>query len=234
MRSLLVTTALLLLVHQASAFCPPDCDCNDETLVVTCKEANLDVIPLTLNPSIQRLVLKYNRIKTVDSAIQFYLSLQHVDLSHNHLVNIPIGGFEPQEKLVELQLNHNKLSSVNNKTFIGLKSLKVLNLRGNFLEDLPGRLFAPLSHLEELDLGQNRISRHKFGQVKKIIGVDNNKTETTSSDFDKIKQLVLTNQNLKEFLSDAEDKFKTNIDVRESEMKLLASDLKQLSEKVKF
>ncbi|KAI5743053.1 hypothetical protein M8J77_013963 [Diaphorina citri] len=159
MRSLLVTTALLLLVHQASAFCPPDCDCNDETLVVTCKEANLDVIPLTLNPSIQRLVLKYNRIKTVDSAIQFYLSLQHVDLSHNHLVNIPIGGFEPQEKLVELQLNHNKLSSVNNKTFIGLKSLKVLNLRGNFLEDLPGRLFAPLSHLEELDLGQNRISR---------------------------------------------------------------------------
>lgn len=64
--------------------------------------------------------------------------------------------------------------------------------------------------------------------------MDNNKTETTSSDFDKIKQLVLTNQNLKEFLSDAEDKFKTNIDVRESEMKLLASDLKQLSEKVKF
>lgn len=149
----------VLLLQQASAFCPPACDCDDETLVVSCKEANLDVIPITLNPSIQRLILKYNKIKTVDSAIQFYTSLQYVDLSHNQLVNIPVKGFEPQDKLVELQLNHNKLSSVNNKTFIGLKSLKVLNLRGNFLEDLPDRLFAPLSHLEELDLGQNRISR---------------------------------------------------------------------------
>uniref|UniRef100_A0A8D8V0Y6 Leucine-rich repeat neuronal protein 2 n=1 Tax=Cacopsylla melanoneura TaxID=428564 RepID=A0A8D8V0Y6_9HEMI len=159
MWSSLLSIASLVLLHPVLAFCPPNCECDDETLVVSCTQANLDVIPITLNPSIQRLVLKYNKIKTVDSAIQFYSSLQYVDLSHNQLVNIPIKGFEPQEKLVELQLNHNKLSSVNNKTFIGLKSLKVLNLRGNFLEDLPDSLFAPLSHLEELDLGQNRISR---------------------------------------------------------------------------
>uniref|UniRef100_A0A8D8SY21 Uncharacterized protein n=1 Tax=Cacopsylla melanoneura TaxID=428564 RepID=A0A8D8SY21_9HEMI len=60
------------------------------------------------------------------------------------------------------------------------------------------------------------------------------KSEDIPTDFDKIKQLVLTNQNLREFLTEVEDKFKTNIDARESEIKLLANELKHLNEKVKI
>lgn len=141
------------------AFCPQGCTCDDETLVVSCIEANLDVIPITLNPAIQRLVLKYNRVKSVDAAFQFYGELQYVDLSHNHLVSMQAKSFEAQKKLVEFHLNHNRMSQISNKTFEGLKSLKVLSLRGNFLEDLPDKLFGALSLLEELDLGQNRIMR---------------------------------------------------------------------------
>lgn len=150
---LLVSTARVL------AFCPASCTCDEDTLVVSCVEANLDVIPITLNPAIQRLVLKYNRVKTVDAAFQFYGGLQYVDLSYNHLVSIPTKSFDSQRKLVELHLNHNKISSVTNKTFEGLKQLKVLSLRGNFLEDLPDKLFSVLPNLEELDLGQNRVTR---------------------------------------------------------------------------
>lgn len=156
----LTTWAIAILAITAiRAHCPSNCSCDDDTLVVLCKEGILDVVPITLNPSIQRLMLMYNRIKIVDASFQFYGALQYVDISHNHLVNIPNKGFEAQEKLVELHLNHNKISSINNKTFIGLVSLTILNLRGNYLEDLPDRLFAALPKLEELDLGENRISR---------------------------------------------------------------------------
>ncbi|KAJ8965079.1 hypothetical protein NQ317_012047 [Molorchus minor] len=137
--------------------CPTGCMCNDDTYVVQCERSKLDVIPITLNPAIQRLVLRSNKIKTVDASFQFYRDLQYVDLSNNHLVNIPTKSFLHQEKLQELHLNENKLSSINNKTFQGLKSLTVLNLRRNFLEELTRGLFSVLPKLEELNLGENRI-----------------------------------------------------------------------------
>ncbi|XP_063236899.1 slit homolog 1 protein [Bacillus rossius redtenbacheri] len=151
--------AVLAWTNRALAICPTSCKCDDDTLVVTCVQANLDVIPITLNPSIQRLVLRGNRVRTVDSAFQFYSELQYVDLSDNQLVSVPARSFDAQRKLTELHLHHNKISFVSNRTFSGLRALTVLSLRRNFLEEFPDQLFASLSRLEELDLGQNRISR---------------------------------------------------------------------------
>lgn len=45
--------AVFLLTERTDAFCPVGCFCDDETLQVTCDEANLEVIPITLNPSVQ-------------------------------------------------------------------------------------------------------------------------------------------------------------------------------------
>lgn len=139
--------------------CPTGCICNDETYVVQCERSKLDVLPITLNPAIQRLVLRNNKIKSIDAAFQFYKDLQYVDLSSNHLVIIPSKCFIYQDKLQELHLNKNKLSSINDTTFQGLKSLTVLNLRENYLEELPKGLFSILPKLEELNLGQNRVSK---------------------------------------------------------------------------
>ncbi|XP_037297981.1 leucine-rich repeat-containing G-protein coupled receptor 5A-like isoform X2 [Manduca sexta] len=143
----------------ALANCPTGCNCNDDTLVVVCEESRLDVLPIALNPSIQRLIIRNNKIKTIDSSMQFYTELQHLDLSQNHLVNIPMNSFAYQHKIQELHLNHNKISSVTNTTFQGLTSLTVLNLKRNFLEELTNGVFSTLPRLEELNLGQNRISR---------------------------------------------------------------------------
>lgn len=150
---------LLLFVPPSLAVCPNGCSCDDNTLVVSCVEAKFDVIPITLNPSIQRLILRYNRIRSVDASFQFYGELRFVDLSYNHLVSIPQSSFEAQKKLNELHLTRNKISSVNNATFLGLRQLTVLNLRGNFLEELGAKLFQNLLNLEELDLGENRLSK---------------------------------------------------------------------------
>lgn len=55
MRLFALVLAVLLIAGQARAFCPVGCLCDDETLQVTCDEANLEVIPITLNPSVQVL-----------------------------------------------------------------------------------------------------------------------------------------------------------------------------------
>lgn len=159
--------------------CPTGCTCNDETYVVQCERSKLDVLPITLNPAIQRLVLRDNKIKSIDAAFQFYKDLQYVDLSKNHLMIIPSKCFTYQDKLQELRLNNNKLSSINDTTFQGLKALKVLNLRENYLEELPRGLFAILPKLEELNLGQNRISkidRHAFDGLTalRVLYLDDN------------------------------------------------------------
>ncbi|XP_062132258.1 leucine-rich repeat neuronal protein 3 [Drosophila sulfurigaster albostrigata] len=142
---------------EALANCPPGCQCDDNTLVVQCGEGQLDVLPIALNPSIQRLVIKNNKIKTIDSSIQFYAELTFLDLSQNHLMTIPQRTFAYQKKLQEVHLNHNKIGQISNKTFIGLSAVTVLNLRGNLISELHQGTFSPLLKIEELNLGENRI-----------------------------------------------------------------------------
>lgn len=124
----ILASALSLVAPLAN--CPSACQCDDDTLVVRCGEGHLDVLPIALNPSIRRLVIKNNKIKTIDSSIQFYSELRFLDLSYNHLFNIPPRTFNYQKNLQELHLNHNKIGSISNKTFTGLVTLTVLNLRG--------------------------------------------------------------------------------------------------------
>uniref|UniRef100_A0A182QJY2 LRRCT domain-containing protein n=1 Tax=Anopheles farauti TaxID=69004 RepID=A0A182QJY2_9DIPT len=153
---------LLVLVVVATvgavSYCPNRCVCDDEKLHVTCGEGELDVLPIALNPSIGRLVIKFNRIKSIDSSIGFYTELTMLDLSYNHLLSIPERIFMYQKKLLQLHLNNNKLGSVTNRTFYGLDELRVLNLRGNFVDEVGSEMFRALPKLEELNLGQNRIA----------------------------------------------------------------------------
>ncbi|XP_058465340.1 chondroadherin-like [Malaya genurostris] len=154
-----VLIALLAPQVLAISFCPNRCVCDDVKLHVTCGEGELDVLPIALNPSIQRLVIKFNQIKAIDSSIQFYNDLTMLDLSYNHLLGVPEQIFVYQKRLLQLHLNNNKISSINNKTFHGLEELRVLNLRGNFIDELNTEMFKSLSKLEELNLGQNRIGQ---------------------------------------------------------------------------
>lgn len=174
-------------VVQGLANCPQGCKCDDRTLVVNCGEGQLDVLPIALNPSIQRLVIKNNKIKTIDSSIQFYAELIYLDLSINHLFNIPGRTFYYQKKLEELHLNHNKISSITNRTFVGLISLTVLNLRGNFLDTIERGTFSSLQKLEELNLGQNRISRIDIGAFDglpnlRVLVLDDNQLSAVPSE----------------------------------------------------
>lgn len=149
--------------------CPTNCNCDDDNLIVSCINANLDIIPISLNPLIQKIILKDNRIKAVDSgAFQFYRDLNTIDLTNNHLHTIPNETFAAQRRLYALHLRRNKISALSEKTFQGLDNLTVLNLRDNYLEAIQSGLFSSLPKLEELDLGKNRISRVENGAFEKL------------------------------------------------------------------
>lgn len=142
----------------ALANCPASCKCDEETLIVSCSEGDLDVLPIALNPSIKRLIIQNNKIRTIDSSIQFYAQLEFLDLSSNHLLTIPANTFLFQKKLQELHLNRNKIGSFTNQTFIGLATLTSLNLRENLFTNLSAFAFSTLAKLEELNLGKNQIA----------------------------------------------------------------------------
>lgn len=140
------------------ANCPLRCECDDDTLVVSCGQGSLDVLPIALNPSIRRLIITDNKIKTIDSSIQFYAELQHLDLSSNQLLSIPARTFHYQRKLQELHLHNNKIGMLTNRTFAGLPAVTMLNLRTNLIGELAAGTFALMPQLTELNLGQNQIA----------------------------------------------------------------------------
>lgn len=190
------------------SYCPNGCLCDDENLIVKCDEGHLDVLPIALNPSIQRLVIKNNKIKIIDSSIQFYAELNFLDLSYNHLFNIPSKTFMYQKKLRELHLSHNKISFIpNNSTFMGLNELAVLNLKGNFLDELARGSFSSLTKLEELNLGQNRISRidpaafDGLTNLRVLYLEDNALTNVPTASFPILKNLAELNLGINSFLT---------------------------------
>ena len=114
-------------------------------------------MPISLNPSIHSLILRYNQFHSVDASFNFYPELEVVDLSHNQLVSVPDRAFKSQGRLRDLRLNNNKISQLRHLTFAGLRSLESLDLRHNLLEVIPSEAYSDLATLELLDLSHNQI-----------------------------------------------------------------------------
>lgn len=157
--ALLLLTAMMVMAFPAAvmSICPPRCNCDDETLVVQCERANLDVVPIMLNPGVRELSLRHNNIRAVIAAFAFYKDLEWLDLSHNRLSALETGCFEAQRRLRVLHLSRNQLVTVLNSTFTGLQSLRVLRLDSNHMAKVEERAFAPLVALQELDLSDNEL-----------------------------------------------------------------------------
>lgn len=192
--------AVLVLVMPALintlANCPNGCDCNDDILEVACNETNLDVLPIALNPSIKKLVMRKNKIKSIESSIQFYPELEYLDLSENHLLKLLSKTFQYQRKLIELNLRQNKISHLEADTFQGLEMLQILNLRGNLIDELKDNAFSALSNLEELNLGENRIAQietdafYRLYNLKILYLDDNTLNHVPSSSFPPLTNLA--------------------------------------------
>lgn len=176
-RIIIKSLVLLTLLTNWSiglALCPAGCSCEDERLLVRCHDGNnLDILPITLNPATERLIIKFNAIRIIDSSIQFYSELRLLDLSNNQIYLTEDKIFIYQHRLLQLHLNNNKISDINNNTFKGLVRLETLNLRGNYIMELRNGIFATTPNLEYLNLGQNRIA---VIEPESFMGLKNLKT----------------------------------------------------------
>ena len=163
-------------------------------------------MPMTLDPSIKTLILKYNNFHSVDASFNFYPELELVDLSSNELVSIPPRSFSSQRKLKELRMETNKISQVGEKTFSGLGRLEVLNLGHNLIDKLVNRAFRPLRKLKELNLRENRVSEIEeraligLSQVR-VLDLSDNLLETLPtralSNLDNLAELRLARNNIR-------------------------------------
>ena len=118
---------------------------------------NLAYLPTNLGlelVNLKKLLVQYNKIRSLPTSVGEMKSLQHLDLHFNELHGLPF-------------------------TIAKLKNLLTLNLSGNFsdLKELP-ETFSELENLEELDLSNNQIHAlpDTFGRLEKLrkINLDQN------------------------------------------------------------
>ena len=156
---------LLLFSSSSLASCPLGCGCDDDTLAVSCLHTDLQVMPITLNPGVRQLVLKFNEFTKVDASLAFYPALTLLDLSSNRVSSLPAKVFQAQAKLRVLRLSENSLPSLLPQTFAGLHRLTHLSLRGNQLERLEVGVINDLGHLTNLDLSNNQMKELGEGSL---------------------------------------------------------------------
>ena len=69
-------------------------------------------MPITLNPNIRCLILKYNNFQTVDASISFYPSLVYLDISSNKIETLHENIFIAQQVLKDLNLSDNNIDTI--------------------------------------------------------------------------------------------------------------------------
>ncbi|XP_068948079.1 leucine-rich repeat protein 1 isoform X1 [Petaurus breviceps papuanus] len=148
--------------------------------------------PLTKNfpCSLEHLQASYCRLARIDMRILCLRKLKKLDLSHNHIKNLPtaIGDLV---SLQELNLNDNHLETFSevlcSSTF--QKSLQSLDLSQNKIKALPLQ-FCKLQELIYLKLDDNELIRFPFkiGQLSNLrfLSAARNKLPFLPSDFKKL------------------------------------------------
>lgn len=115
---------------------------------------------LFLSDELRRLELSYNNISSLRSLLRvpFWVSLRHLDLSHNSVRLLDRKLFERTPKLTYLDLSFNVISELEAECFEDLKILAFLSLSNNRIVHLYSAVFSGLSGLATIELDNNRIN----------------------------------------------------------------------------
>lgn len=98
-----------ITVLEAAQLCPTRCTSCDPPSV-HCERAEIDTMPITLNPSLEQLHLPHNQIDNLQM----------------HLLDV-------YQNMHVLDLAHNRIQTLNEQVFKGLTHLKVINLNFDFI-----------------------------------------------------------------------------------------------------
>nr|XP_018904805.1 PREDICTED: slit homolog 1 protein-like [Bemisia tabaci]XP_018904806.1 PREDICTED: slit homolog 1 protein-like [Bemisia tabaci] len=149
-----------IAMGRGSPMCPTGCTCRDDVLEASCTHAQLEYIPIQLNPDLQVIHLRGNLISCTPGILcdfSIYSKLQHIDMSENKLQSVGSRNFQYQTHLHLLNISHNQISAIGRDAFKGLRALKLLDLSNNNIERIDNHAFNDTVSLETLNLTRNRI-----------------------------------------------------------------------------
>lgn len=163
----------------ARTLCPARCACDDALRAASCANANLEIVPIQLNPEATHINLTHNAIDNLLYTFGFYTQLTVLDISYNKVVDLGSKNFENNIEMTHLNLSNNFLKRLDKETFRGLKSLVDLNLADNEISSIHVQTFKDLSALERLDLSNNRLVKFEPETFKplmslKVLSLKNN------------------------------------------------------------
>lgn len=173
----------------ANDLCPGNCNCEDEYLRASCANADLDIVPIQLNPEIRHIDLSYNRITTLHLAFGFYDSLESLDLSYNIIHTIGVDNFSLQQRLITLNLSNNLIRNIAKNGLNGLNNLVNINLSNNNISELN---YQSLHHCNELKIFN--ISGNTLTSLP--IGLFNNNNKIINLDLSRNSLLDMPTSNL--------------------------------------
>lgn len=174
-----LVAVLLLMASPVGGMCPARCECNESELRASCPAAQLEVVPIQLNPEIKHINLSQNKINSIHYTFEFYSNLITIDISFNQIQKLGSSNFQSQRHLNTLDLSHNSIKTLDRDVFKGLKSLKVLNLSFNDIDSIAPNSFHDLYQLELLHLSDNSLVSFEDDLFKhlsnlRILYLDNN------------------------------------------------------------
>ncbi|CAH8546504.1 unnamed protein product [Schistosoma bovis] len=109
--------------------------------------------------------------------------IMELNLDHNELTSLPLDAFINYQNLRKIVLDNNRISYIHPQAFNNLRELSSLYMSSNELGSLPSRLFSQLSNLKILYLHRNKIScihRGSFAALEhlQILHLSNNRIQT--------------------------------------------------------
>ncbi|NXG40999.1 TLR21 protein, partial [Psilopogon haemacephalus] len=146
------------------------CPSCDATPLCNCSSVGLDFIPQGLTGKITVLNLAHNRIKHIRSQdLQQAVNLRALLLQSNKISSIDEDSFLSLGKLELLDLSNNSLAHLSPVWFEHLFSLQHLHLQGNSYRDLgESSPFSSLRNLSSLHLGNSWFSTIRQGNFEGI------------------------------------------------------------------
>ncbi|KAK0396624.1 hypothetical protein QR680_001791 [Steinernema hermaphroditum] len=138
------------------SYCPFGCSCVDGK--VRCSNRNLTDFPSGISPDTTELYLDSNSIKRIPiDQLSRLTKLTKLDLSHNLLEVIENKTFTGLPQLSTLIVSYNHLQCLEPTAFRGLNNLKILSLHANELSSLPESAFEDLTNITHIALGSNAL-----------------------------------------------------------------------------
>ena len=136
-------------------------------------------------------------------------NLTELDMSNNHMSDIPPGSLDALTQLQKLDMSNNQISNLRAGVFDKLVFLNELNLRNNRISDLSTGIFNNLTNLQNLYLSNNCISVleiHIFSKNLELVTLDLNSNKISGipvgifTHLKRLRYLYLSNNRISEIV----------------------------------